>query len=86
MSEPIRNKAFDFGNVDIYDGWPGIEVYSWSPGEPGSTVPATQVHLHGVAQFGRIIWRFKSPRTLDDLIDALIAHREDVWGKPHEQP
>jgi hypothetical protein len=76
------NKAFDFGNVDLYDGRPeGFDVYSWSPGEPGSTVPATQVHLHGLCQMGRIIWRFKGPGSLDRLIDALIEHREYVWGK-----
>ena len=26
------------------------------------------------------VYRFKSPRTLNLLIDALIEHRNDVWG------
>ena len=83
MTEPvIKNKAFNFGDVDFYEGRPeGFDVYSWSPGPPGSTDPATQVHLHGLWAAGRIIWRFKGTDTLDRLIDALVSHREDVWGK-----
>lgn len=84
MTEPvIPNKAFDFGNADLYEARPeGFDIYSWSPGPPGSTEPATQVHMHIPMAFGRIVARFKSPRTLDRLIAALQEHREYVWGKP----
>jgi hypothetical protein len=83
MTSVIRNKAFDFGDVDFYEARPeGFDVYSWSPGPPGSTEPATQVHMHIPTAFGRIVTRFKGPDTLDRLIAALQAHREDVWGKP----
>lgn len=71
-------------DMDLYDGRPeGYDVFSWSP-EPASTPNAkvTQVHLHQpVAGLGRIVTRFKGPGTLDRLIDALIEHREHVWGK-----
>lgn len=78
----MSNKPFNFGDVDIYEARPeGFETFSWSPGGPGSTAPATQVHLHGLLQAARIVWRFKGPDTLDRLIDALVEHREFVWGK-----
>lgn len=78
----IRNKAFDFGDAHFYDGRPeGFDVYSWSPGPPGGTDPATQVHLHGLFDGGRIVWRFKGTDTLDRLIAALVEHRKFVWGK-----
>lgn len=77
------NKKFDFGaDVDFYEAEPeGFDIYSWSPEPPGSTGPATQVHMHIPMTFGRIYTRFKGPGTLDRLIDALIEHREQVWGK-----
>ena len=84
MSEPvIPSRTTAWPNADYYEAAPdGFDVFSWSP-EPVGTANAkvTQVHLHGVASFGRVVWRFKSPRTLDGLIDALVKHREDVWGK-----
>lgn len=55
-------------------------VAAWSPDpEPGRS-PATQVHLF----FGKppgtvLVVRFKSPRTLSVLIEALIEHRNEVW-------
>lgn len=72
-------------DANYYEANPeGFDVYSWSPspvGTPLATSKSTQVHLHGISSFGRIFWRFKSPRTLDALIDTLVTHREDVWGK-----
>jgi hypothetical protein len=79
----IPSKTFGWPDADYYEGNPeGFGVYSWSP-EPVGTVDAkaTQVHLHGITGLGRVCWRFKSPASLDDLIDALTKHREDVWGK-----
>jgi hypothetical protein len=71
-------------DMDMYEARPdGFDVYSWSPEPPGTKdAPVTQVHLHGLCQFGRVVWRFKSPRTLDLLIAALQEHRKDVWGAP----
>lgn len=74
----------DFGDVDFYEGRPeGFDIFSWSPSPEGdpNPKPSTQVHLHLPTSFGRIICRFKGPNTLDRFIDALIAHREDVFGK-----
>jgi hypothetical protein len=82
VSEPvIPSKAWP--EADYFEANPeGFDVFEWSPEPPGTlSVKATQVHLHGVASFGRVMWRFKSPRTLDALIDALVKHREGVWGK-----
>lgn len=72
---------------DYFEAQPdGFDVYSWSPAPPGTVgrVPVTQVHLHGITSLGRVLWRFKSPRTLDRLIDALIDHRRDVFGPRNE--
>lgn len=41
----------------------------------------TQVHLLLNMAFGKILMRFKSARELDTMIDALVEHRENVWGK-----
>lgn len=83
MSESaIPTKAWPAGTYFEGGEDVGFDVFSWSP-EPVGSVNAkvTQVHLHGASSLGRVAWRFKSPRTLDALIDALITHREDVWGK-----
>lgn len=64
------------GKPDYYDSDPrGFHVYSWCP-TPKPTVPPTQVHFHLETDLG-----VKGPATLDRLIDALLEHREDVWGK-----
>lgn len=62
----------------------GIDVYSWSPSPPGTpNAKCTQVHLvfGGAGNAVRMVVRFKGPETLDQLIDALSAHRLDVFGK-----
>jgi hypothetical protein len=76
----------DFGDCDFYEGKPeGMDLFSWSPSPEGDPhpKPATQVHMHQIFCEGavRLITRFKGPGTLDRWIDALIKHREDVWGK-----
>lgn len=86
MSPPaIPGKQFSKGipEADYYEGDPeGLDIFTWSPEPPGTpNVKPVHVHLHIPLAFGRVLMRFKSPRTLDRLIDALIAHREDVWGK-----
>ena len=66
---------------DYYEGRPeGFEIYSWCP-TPQPTVPPTQVHMHIPLAGGKVVFRFKGPNTLDRLIDALVKHREDVFGK-----
>lgn len=81
MSEPVISSKFP--RSDYYEGRPeGFYVLEWSPEPPGTPNPkVTQVHLHGLVSFGRLVWRFKGPDTLDALIDALTTHREGVWGK-----
>ena len=61
----------------------GIDIGSWSPSPEGDPdpKPPTQVHmtLHLVGLPFPIIARFKSPRTLGLVADALAEHRADVW-------
>ena len=73
---------------DFYDASPmGFDVGSWSPtpqaevdtGKPQAK--SSQVHLSTLIGPVTCCWRFKGPGTLDRLIDALVKHREDVWGK-----
>lgn len=74
-----RDVADVMKDVDYYEAQPeGFDTYSWSP-TPEAKV--TQVHLHVVLNAFRIVTRFKGPGTLDRLINALIEHREEVWGK-----
>ena len=64
-----------------YELAPEVNVYSWSPMPVG--IPngkSTQVHLHIGSEPNRILMRFKSARAIDELIDALVKRREDVWG------
>lgn len=60
-----------------------LEVVSWSPGEEGENVPPTQVHiLYRVTGFdASFAMRLKSKAVVDSLIDALIKHRDHVWGE-----
>ena len=79
-----RPVKWDYYEVPASDVNP-FEIYSWCP-TPKPTVPPTQVHLHlPPIGHGRGVIRFKSPRTLDQLIAALQEHRRDVWGEPTEE-
>lgn len=76
----LFSKAFEAANY--YEAGPEVHVYSWSPGRAGSTEPSTQVHIHfGGAPGHVMVARLKSARVADELINALVTHREDVWGK-----
>lgn len=78
----IPSKTFKIEDGNYYEGDPHFDIFSWSPSPAGTeNAPVTQVHLHGVTSLGKFLFRFKSPRSLDSLIDALVKHREDVWGK-----
>lgn len=72
--------------AEYYEFAPEVHVGSWSP-SPAGTPPAqyikpSQVHLRIGTPPGRCgVMRFKGPGTLDEVIDALVLHREDVWGK-----
>lgn len=74
------SKAFGEGNY--FEAKPGVKVFAWSPSPPG-TVDAkpTQVHLHFETAMGTSAIRFKGPDSLDSVIDALLEHRERIWGK-----
>lgn len=80
IKNKMPNKAFE--RADWYEAGPEVNVYSWSPGPPGSTAACTQIHIHFCGTPGHVmVARIKSARAADDLIDALVKHREDVWGK-----
>jgi hypothetical protein len=71
-----------FAEADYYEVPEELNVYSWCP-SPDGTGPATQVHLHiGKPPSPVLVVRFKGPKTLDAIIQALNEHRIDVWGKP----
>jgi hypothetical protein len=78
FEQRVRDNDFDY--FEVPEG--GFNVFSWCPA-PTPTVPPTQVHLHlpPIGGDARIVIRFKSPRTIDKLIEALVQHREDVWGE-----
>jgi hypothetical protein len=59
----------------------GLEVTSWTPGQPGQHIPCTQVHLilNLPSLDGQFVMRIKSRRAADALIAALIEHRDHVW-------
>lgn len=72
--------------AQYYENAPEFHVGSWSPSPAGTPPaqykPATQVHLRfGTPPGPCSVVRLKSARVLDELIDALVLHREDVWGK-----
>lgn len=78
----IPSKTFAVEDANYFEAQPSFQVFSWSPSPPGTAnAPVTQVHLHGTTSLGKFLFRFKGPNTLDELIDALTKHREDVWGK-----
>lgn len=68
-----------------FDHAPEFDVGSWSPTPAGQVHPReapTQVHLRfGTPPGPCSIVRLKSARIIDLLIDALIKHREYVWGR-----
>ncbi len=77
MDEPLNTEGMTYlqGKLD------SIFVGSWGP-NPDGKLPQTQVHLkleiEGVEELP-IVLRFKSPRTLDRVIGALLDHRYQVW-------
>jgi hypothetical protein len=72
----------NIGDADFYEAMTeGLHVGSWCP-TPTPTTPATQVHLTIPSSLGKVLLRFKSPWSLDQLIAALIKHRCHVFGVP----
>lgn len=69
--------------AEYYECGPEINVFSWSPMPPGVPGKCTQVHVHFGSPPAQVaLVRFKSARSIDEVIKALVKHREDVWGKP----
>lgn len=61
-----------------------FEVASWSPGAEGAGVPCTQVHIvYQVPGLNLLtfVLRLKSREVTDNLIAALIEHRDFVFGQ-----
>jgi hypothetical protein len=66
--------------ADYYEVPDQAGVFEWSPDPVPGRSPATQVHLHLGGPPGPVwVVRFKSPRTLSALIEALVEHRNNVW-------
>lgn len=76
MDKVIQGPAF---SIKEYN------VVSWSPSPAGSNGPCTQVHmLFNLDVDGldaTFAFRFKRRREVDEMIEALIEHRDHVWPK-----
>ncbi len=73
---PINTEGMKFYEIT------NISVNEWHPLPDGKGKPE-QVHLM-IEVAGNpypIVMRFKSRRPVDELIVALIAHANGVWGK-----
>lgn len=70
-------------DAQYYEAGPEFSVWSWSPAPAGTkNARSTQVHLHfGTPPGVVMVVRFKGPDSLDALVDALVKHRTDVWGR-----
>jgi len=80
FNQPVEDRLFM--PVEEYN------IYSWSPEPPGTkNVKATQVHVHVNFQIekvkGTFIMRIKTEEAINELIEALKIHREDVWPTNH---
>lgn len=58
----------------------GFAVVEWCPTPDGSGKPTAVAIVFNVAQFGDVVLRLKSRRAVDATIDALIEHRDVVFG------
>ncbi len=59
----------------------GYDIWSWRDGPAGSDIKPSQVHLVlPLTPAISVTMRLKSARALDEMVDALLAHRADVWG------
>lgn len=59
-----------------------FKIASWSPGADGEGIPPTQVHMVFRAKDANAIFvlRLKSRAVTDEIIAALIEHRDFVYG------
>lgn len=86
MSKPIttRHGPSAIPAAEYYEAGPEFNVGSWCPTPDGSG-PPQQVHLRfGTPPGNCMLVRFKGPDSLDALIDALLEHRQHVFGKRGE--
>lgn len=81
MKPRVTKSGFSvISDANYYEVPEQFDVGSWCPTADG-TGPATQVHLRFGSPPGNVMLiRFKGPGSLDALINALIEHREDVFG------
>lgn len=59
-----------------------FNILSYSPGKVEENIPCTEVHVLATAfKFPEMAFviRLKSRDVCQELIDALIVHRDDVW-------
>ena len=57
----------------------GYAVGSWCPTPDGSGAPTAVAISIETESFGDIVLRMKSPRAVDEFIQALLRHKRDVW-------
>lgn len=78
-----RDSSAAIPDAEYYEAQPEFDVGSWSPAPPGTpNAPCTQVHVRfGTPPGVCMVVRLKNAKTADALIDALIEHREYVWGR-----
>lgn len=72
---------------DYFEAQPQVAVGSWTPAPQGAGGKPTQVHMRiGTSPGPFFLVRFKGPETLDAVVDALLEHREHVWGPRRSAP
>jgi len=59
-----------------------LQVASWSPGAADEGIAPTQVHIlvDVPEHYMTFLIRLKSKGATEELITALIEHRDHVWG------
>lgn len=76
MTKLAPTEGFDV-NMDLDE----IEVISWCPNTLGENPTQVWMMIKAKSLPAPIIVRFKSARAIDEIIDALIKHADDVFGK-----
>lgn len=91
MSRSVRsgdmrnNPKSSMAGMEFYD-FESVNILSFCPDSNDASTPATQVHqiiqMKGpLAPKHPLVMRFRGPKTLDAMIEALIEHRTYVFGR-----
>ncbi len=57
----------------------GMTVGSWCPTQDGSGQPECVALIIDLQDGMQFVCRLRSPRLVDEMIQALLRHKRDVW-------